>query len=133
MPYCKRLIICCFTFLLSANVFAQADMTGLWTGLMYNDTTNLNYRYEIAISEKNGNLSGYSHTYFILDGIEYYGVKKIRITIEKSLFIYYLKQKGKDAANLLTIDFCNGFLGKFYLKITCISIFKNTQLFVLLH
>lgn len=82
MPYCKRLAILCFTFLLCANVFSQADMTGLWTGLMYNDTTGLNYRYEIAISEKNGNLSGYSHTYFIVDGIEYYGVKKIKITID---------------------------------------------------
>ena len=49
---------------------------------MFNDTTELNYRYEIAISEKNGNLIGYSQTFFILDGIEYYGVKKIKITID---------------------------------------------------
>jgi hypothetical protein len=57
-------------------------MTGLWTGLMFNDTTELNYRYEIAISEKNGRLTGYSQTFFILDGKEYYGVKKIKITID---------------------------------------------------
>jgi hypothetical protein len=57
-------------------------MTGLWTGLMFNDTTELNYRYEIAISEKNGNLVGYSQTFFILDNQEYYGVKKLKITIE---------------------------------------------------
>jgi hypothetical protein len=57
-------------------------MTGLWTGLMFNDTTELNYRYEIAISEKNGKLIGYSQTFFILDGIEYYGVKKLKITID---------------------------------------------------
>ena len=49
---------------------------------MFNDTTELNYRYEIAISEKNGKLIGYSQTFFILDGKEYYGVKKIRITID---------------------------------------------------
>ena len=60
---------------------------GLWTGLMYNDTTQLNYRYEIAISEKNGKLFGYSHTFFILDGIEYYGVKKLKITIEGNKLI----------------------------------------------
>jgi hypothetical protein len=57
-------------------------MTGLWTGLMFNDTTEMNYRYEIAISEKNGKLVGYSQTFFILDGKEYYGVKKLKITID---------------------------------------------------
>ena len=84
MQYCKYLIIACCSFFLTATSFAQSlqDMTGLWTGLMYNDTTELNYRYEIAISEKNGKLIGYSQTFFILDGKEYYGVKKIRITIE---------------------------------------------------
>ena len=84
MQYCKRLIITCCIFFFSATSFAQSspDMTGLWTGLMFNDTTELNYRYEIAISEKNGRLIGYSQTFFILDGKEYYGVKKIRITIE---------------------------------------------------
>jgi hypothetical protein len=49
---------------------------------MFNDTTGLNYRYEIAISEKNGQLTGYSQTFFILDNKEYYGVKKLRLTIE---------------------------------------------------
>jgi len=86
MPYCKRLIFTCFGLLLYAIVFSQSspavDMTGLWTGLMYNDSTNLNYRYEIAISEKNGKLTGYSQTFFIIDGKEFYGLKKIRISID---------------------------------------------------
>lgn len=84
MQYIKRIIITCCAFLFSATLFAQAqpDMTGLWTGLMFNDTTELNYRYEIAISEKNGKLVGYSQTFFILDGKEYYGVKKLKITID---------------------------------------------------
>lgn len=87
MRYCKRYLICCFVFLFSTNGFSQTapdenDMTGLWTGLMYNDTTEMNYRYEIAISKKNGRLVGYSHTFFILDNVEYYGVKKIKISIE---------------------------------------------------
>ena len=60
---------------------SPVDMTGLWTGLMFNDTTEMNYRYEIAISEKNGKLIGYSQTFFIVDGKEYYGVKKLKITI----------------------------------------------------
>ena len=54
---------------------------------MFNDTTELNYRYEIAISKKNGKLIGYSQTFFILDGKEYWGLKKIRITIEEDKVI----------------------------------------------
>ena len=89
MHYCKCLIIVCCAFLFSAKLFAQSspDMTGLWTGLMFNDTTELNYRYEIAISEKNGRLIGYSQTFFILDGKEYWGLKKIRITIDDDKII----------------------------------------------
>lgn len=79
----KRLIIFCFILFFSGQMSAQsvldADITGLWKGTMYNDTTQLNYRYEIAISEKKGKLYGYSHTYFILDDKEYHGVKKIKI------------------------------------------------------
>jgi len=49
---------------------------------MYNDTTQQNYRYEIAISEEKGKLFGYSHTYFILDDKQYHGVKKLKIKRE---------------------------------------------------
>ena len=66
--------MCC-----SLKLSAQQDVTGLWKGFMYNDTTQQNYRYEIAISEEKGKLIGYSHTYFILDDKEYHGVKKLKI------------------------------------------------------
>jgi hypothetical protein len=46
---------------------------------MYNDSTKKFLKYEIAISEKKGKLSGYTHTYFILDDKEYHGVKKAKI------------------------------------------------------
>lgn len=89
MQYSKRFIIFCFVLFFSAQLFAQPasladrDITGLWKGYMYNDTTKLNYRYEIAISENSkGKLSGFSHTYFILDDKEYHGVKKIKIKRE---------------------------------------------------
>ena len=88
MRYYKYLVIACFAFIFSAKVFSQSsDITGLWTGLMYNDTTELSYRYELAISEKNGNFIGYSQTFFILDGQEYFGVKKLRITIDGNKII----------------------------------------------
>lgn len=55
------------------------DITGLWKGTLYNDTTQKYYRYEIGISEEKGKLSGFSHTWFILDDKQYYGVKKLKI------------------------------------------------------
>ena len=77
MQYCKR-IIAVLILLFPLQLFAQ-DLTGLWKGYMYNDTTQKNYKYEIAISEKKGKLFGYSHTYFIIDNREYHGVKKVSI------------------------------------------------------
>ena len=86
MQYGKRLIIFFLALISYGQLLAQspayADITGLWKGTMYNDTTKLNYRYEIAISEKKGKLSGYSHTYFIINNKEYHGVKKIKIRRE---------------------------------------------------
>ncbi len=84
MQYCKRFLIVCCLLCFTVNVTAQsslenADLTGLWKGTMYNDTTQRFLKYEIAISEKKGKLSGYSHTYFIVDDKEYHGVKKIKI------------------------------------------------------
>lgn len=77
MQYCKR-IIAVLILLFPLQLFAQ-DLTGLWKGYMYNDTTQKNYKYEIAISEKKGKLFGYSHTYFIIDNREYHGVKRVSI------------------------------------------------------
>jgi hypothetical protein len=79
MPYrnsLKLLIVLLFPLQLFAQ---EPDITGLWRGFMFNDTTQKNYRYEIAISEEKGKLYGYSHTYFILDDKEYHGVKKLKI------------------------------------------------------
>ncbi|HRI25758.1 MAG TPA: hypothetical protein PLZ45_13865 [Ferruginibacter sp.] len=82
----KRLILAFVLLISSVSLFAQkkksledVDLTGLWKGFMYNDTTRLNYRYEIAISENKGKLYGFTHTYFILGDKEYHGVKKIKI------------------------------------------------------
>jgi hypothetical protein len=57
----------------------QKDITGLWTGTLFNDTTSQYSKYEVAISREKGKLVGFSHTYFIIDGKEYYGVKKVNV------------------------------------------------------
>lgn len=76
MRNCKYLII--GILLLSGRLSAQ-DITGLWQGTLYNDTARAVYRYEIAISEEKGKLSGFSHTWFIVDDKQYYGVKRVRV------------------------------------------------------
>lgn len=77
MRYCTSLMAILCT-LLSLQISAQ-DITGLWKGTLYNDTTGKTLKYEIAISENKGKLSGYTHTYFIIDDKQYYGVKRVKI------------------------------------------------------
>lgn len=77
------ILVCLMESLASAGQVidaGNADITGLWKGTLYNDTNKLTYRYEIAISEdKKGKLTGFSHTWFILDDQQFYGVKKLKI------------------------------------------------------
>ena len=80
----KSILILLF---LPLKIFCQ-DISGVWTGSLYNDTTKSFIAYELVISEEKGNLSGYSHTTFIIDGIPNIGVKKIKIIRKKdNIFI----------------------------------------------
>jgi hypothetical protein len=74
--YLKKLCSLILFFPFAAN--AQ-DITGLWKGTLYNDTTQLTLRYEIGISEEKGKLTGFSHTFFIIDDQQYFGLKKLKI------------------------------------------------------
>jgi hypothetical protein len=76
MLNCKLLIA--LVFFLPLSVFAQ-DITGLWKGTLYNDTTKQFYKYEVGISQEKGRYSGFSHTWFILGDKQYFGVKKVTI------------------------------------------------------
>jgi hypothetical protein len=59
------------------------DISGLWKGTMFNDATNKSLPYEIFISKTDGKYSGYSYSWFTINGKEYYGVKKLKINIAK--------------------------------------------------
>ena len=54
------------------------DLTGLWKGTLYNDSTQQNYAYEIGISEEKGKLVGFSHTWYN-DSAKYFVLKKVKI------------------------------------------------------
>lgn len=58
--------------------FAQ-DVSGVWTGYMYNDTTGQKMYYELAINEMKEKGNGYSHTTFIIDSIKNIGIKSVTI------------------------------------------------------
>jgi len=57
------------------------DITGLWTGTLYNDSTRQYHQYEIGITKENGKYTGFSHTWFMIDNKKYFGVKKLKVRI----------------------------------------------------
>ena len=67
-----------FLLLVPFELFAQ-DITGVWSGRMYNDTTGESIQYELAISGDHGKLSGYAHSVFIIKGVENIGLKSVKI------------------------------------------------------
>ena len=71
------LALCCPIF-----VFCQ-DITGLWKGTMFNDSSQQSLQYEIVITKKNGKYTGFSHTWFLADGKKYYGIKKINVRVAR--------------------------------------------------
>ena len=75
--YLLIMALCCV-----CTVFCQ-DITGLWKGIMYNDSTHQQFDYEMVIRRENGKLSGYSHTWFLINEKKYYGVKKLKVKIAR--------------------------------------------------
>ena len=76
----KTLKLLCILFFLSPlHLFAQQDLTGLWKGKLYNDTTKEYLFYELAISNDNGKLTGYSYTVFKGANGDEIGVKTIKV------------------------------------------------------
>lgn len=69
--------ICC-----PMMVFCQ-DITGLWKGTMYNDSTKQSIDYEIVISKNKGKFTGLSHTSCLVNDKKYYAVKKISVRVAR--------------------------------------------------
>jgi hypothetical protein len=59
------------------------DITGLWKGTMYNDSTKISLPYEIVINKENGKYTGFSQSWFLIEGKQYYGIKKIKVRVAK--------------------------------------------------
>ncbi len=81
--FIKALLILAFSFCLFSS-FAQEKnaikaLEGIWVGTLYNDTTRDLLDYQLAISDFDKKLSGYSRTTFIIDSIKNVGIKKVKI------------------------------------------------------
>jgi hypothetical protein len=108
----KSLVILLFLFPL--RLLSQ-DLSGVWVGILHNDTTDLDLHYEIVISEHKGKLSGFSYTNFIVDGRSYTGVKALtinkrfgRLYVEDEKLVYnnydFEPPKGVKQASILELS-----------------------------
>lgn len=88
-PAFIKFIFIIFLFPLHAS---SQDISGVWTGYIYNDTTHKNIHYELAINEPDGKSGGYSHTTFVVDSIKNIGVKTVKIKMKNDQ-IYIVDDK----------------------------------------
>jgi hypothetical protein len=73
-----------FLFLLFPLFFFGQTLTGLWTGALHNDSSTVrkDQSFEIALTEYNGKVYGYSRSEFIVNDTLYYILKRVKGTIE---------------------------------------------------
>ncbi len=70
--------------LLSPLFFYAQSLTGLWTGILTNDSNSVrkDQSFEIALTEYRGKVYGYSRSEFIVNDTLYYIVKRVKGTID---------------------------------------------------
>lgn len=76
----KKLIFA-FYILFPTLVFSQ-HVNGIWRGTLRNDSTKQTQKYELALSEYKGDITGYSYTTFIANDSFYYSIKRIKASIK---------------------------------------------------
>lgn len=73
-------IVLVFLFLASSPVLPAQVISGLYSGTIMNDTTQKEQRYELALSEYRGKITGYSYTTFVRNDSLFYGIKRVKAT-----------------------------------------------------
>jgi hypothetical protein len=74
----KRLTVLLATLLIFTSSDAQQILSGIYSGSMYNDTTKILTKYELALSEYRGKVMGYSYNTFIVNDTFYYGIRRVK-------------------------------------------------------
>lgn len=69
----------CFLFLLfvSFNSLAQ-NVSGFYSGTLYNDTTKHTQQYELALSDYRGKVTGWAYATFIANDTFYYSIRRVK-------------------------------------------------------
>lgn len=65
-------------FLVSCFLSEAQDVSGLYLGTTYNDTTKITQSYEIALSEYKGKITGYAYTTYVANDTFYYGIRRVK-------------------------------------------------------
>jgi hypothetical protein len=76
-------LIAAFSLLLFPLFIFSQDITGLWKGTMYNDSTKKTLPYELLIKKEKGKYTGLSYSLFLIGGEEYYGIKKVKVSVAR--------------------------------------------------
>lgn len=63
----------------SLNTFAQ-NVSGFYSGTLYNDTTKHTQVYELALSDYRGKVTGYAYATFIANDTFYYSIRRVKGT-----------------------------------------------------
>jgi hypothetical protein len=78
----KPLIAAASMLLFPLIIFSQ-DITGLWKGTMTNDSTKKTLPYELLIKKEKGKYTGFTQSWFLINGEEYFGIKKVKVSVAK--------------------------------------------------
>jgi len=63
-------------------LFAQ-NVSGLYSGILHNDSAKQIQKYELALSEYRGKITGYAYATFIANDTFYYSIRRVHATREK--------------------------------------------------
>lgn len=74
----KKLTVLLAILLIFFSADAQQILSGIYSGSMYNDTTKMLTKYELALSEYRGKVFGYSYNTFIVNDTFYYGIRRVK-------------------------------------------------------
>jgi len=70
------------TVIVLASLTASGQkIGGFYSGTLYNDSTRMVQKYELALSEYKGKITGYSYVTFVVNDTFYYGIRKIKANI----------------------------------------------------